>query len=350
MAEEAALQELIEALSAIPGTVDPADLDDRRGRAREISDQLFQRFGAGPGDVRAVEEHVISSGSAQVRVRVYRPAEPGPRPAHLYLHGGGFWLGSPDERAVDAWCRDRCRRAGVVVAAVDYRLAPESPYPAALEDCYAVLTWLDRVAAELDIDSSNLSVGGMSAGGNLSAALALLTVERGGPALVLQVLEVPWLDLTLETARGAALTRGPGIDLSLADLVECQDFYLAEPAQAGLPTASPLYADDLSGLPATLMLTGGRDLLHDEGVAFASRLREAAVPVTHVVHERGLHGSLCLTATWAPAMEWQDRVVQALREGLGPAVTPAPNLGQVTPASPDPALQASARYGQGGIE
>ena len=350
MADQA-LQELIEALAALPATKDPHDLDGRRRRARETSDQLVERFGAAPAPVAAVEEHVITSEAAQVRVRLYRPFEAGLRPAHLYIHGGGFWLGSPDERAVDAWCRDRCSRAGVVVAAVDYRLAPEFPYPAGLEDCFAALTWLHRSATELGIDAGNLSVGGMSAGGNLSAALALLTHARGGPALRLQVLEVPVLDLTLASVRAAATRRGPGIDLTVADLEECRDFYLSDPADATLGTVSPLSAADVSTMPATLILTGGRDLLHEEGAALAARLRTSSVPVTHVVHEDGVHGSICLTATWEPAMRWQDQVVQALRDGLAPdAEPPASRTEPMTPASPDPALQASARHSQGGNE
>jgi acetyl esterase/lipase len=337
MADEA-LQGLIDTLSALPAANDVQDLEGRRRQARETSDRLFELFGAEPADgAVAVEEHLVTSPSATVRVRLYRPAAPGPRPAYLFVHGGGFWLGSPDERAVDAWCRDRCHRAGVVVASVDYRLAPESPYPAALEDCYAALTWLHEGGTGLGVDPSNLAVGGMSAGGNLSAALCLLTHARGGPALRLQVLEVPLLDLTLASVRAAATRRGPGIDLTVADLEECCDFYLSGPADAALATASPLGAEDLSMMPPTLILTSGRDLLHEEGAAFASRLRQSSVPVDHVVHEDGVHGSVCLTATWEPARRWQDQVVHALREGLAPA-------------SPDPALQTSARHSQGGNE
>jgi acetyl esterase/lipase len=357
MADEA-LQDLIDALSALPGTVDATDLDGRRRQARQASELLFERFAAAPVEVASVEEHLISSPGpgvsaepAEIGVRVYRPAEPGPRPAHLYIHGGGFWLGSPEERAIDAWCRDRCRRAGVVVVAVDYRLAPEFPYPAGLEDCYAALTWLHRCAGELGVDPGRLSVGGMSAGGNLSVALALLTHARGGPALDLQVLEVPWLDVTLASARAAAHRRGPGVDLTVADLEECQDFYLSDPGDAGLETVSPLAADDLSAMPPTLVLTGGRDVLHEEGAAFAARLRESGVPVVHVVHELGIHGSICLTATWEPARQWQDQVVAALRDGLGPdAATDGSSRGSMAPASPDPASQASARHSQGGNE
>src|SRR5262245_3752331 len=160
-----------------------------------LSDLTFMRYGLPGPLVHAVDDYLVPVAGAQLRVRIYRPTVQPHLPAHIYLHGGGWKLGSIDERVVDATCRQRCVEAHCAVLSVDYRLAPEHPFPVALDDCYAVLGWAHLNADVLDLDADNVSVGGSSAGGNLAAALALRTRNEGGPPLRFQLLEVPALDL-----------------------------------------------------------------------------------------------------------------------------------------------------------
>ncbi len=155
---------------------------------------------------------------------------------HVFLHGGGFWLSSVDEAVNDAICRSRCRSVGCVVVAVDYRLAPEHPFPAAVQDCLAGLEWAAQHAHEFDADRSRLSVGGVSAGGNLAAAVALAAARQGGPDLLLQLLEVPVLDLTLDTMRSSRV--GDDFGITVAEMEMANELYLRVADDARNPLAS----------------------------------------------------------------------------------------------------------------
>ncbi|MET1007281.1 MAG: alpha/beta hydrolase, partial [Propionibacteriaceae bacterium] len=212
-------------------------------------------------------------------------------PVHLFLHGGSFWLGSVAE--YEPLCRWYAATVGCVVVSVEYRLAPEFPYPTAVEDCYAALCWVAEHAEELEIDGDRVSVGGVSAGGNLAAVVSLLARDRGGPPIVLQVLEIPVTDLTMsqpsvdEFAEGHFLTK--------ASLQEAYGFYLSDPRSASDPYASPLLAADLAGLPPAFVLTCECDPLRDEGEAYARRLSEAGGTVQGYRVPGHVHGSLYLT-------------------------------------------------------
>ncbi|MHA3703983.1 alpha/beta hydrolase [Jatrophihabitans sp. YIM 134969] len=286
-------------------------VERRRALILAASDELFETFGAPGPAVAAVEEHVVPHAGRRTRVRVYRPdTEPG-HPVHVFLHGGGWWLGSVDELVVDATCRERAVGASCVVVSVQYSYAPEEVFPAAVEDAHAALQWAATHASSLGGDASALSIGGVSAGANLAAAVALLCRDQGGPALRLQVLEVPPLDLTLDTMRSSGVSDDYGI--TLAEMEWCTALYLGTPERARDPLASPLLADDLTGLPPAAVLTAEHDPLRDDGTRFAARLSAAGVPVTHVQQAGAVHGSLALTGTWSPARTWQDTVIDALR-------------------------------------
>jgi acetyl esterase len=310
MALDAAVREF---LATKPDSGSPDDpIPARRAAILTASDELFDRFGEPAAPVARTAEYEVSANGAAVRVRVYQPStEPG-RPLHLFFHGGGFWLGSIDERVVDATCRERALGADCVVVAVEYRLAPEHPFPAPLEDCYAALAWAVAHAEELGADPANVSVGGVSAGANLAAAVALLARTRGGPALRLQLLEVPPLDLTLATMRGSGVPDDYGI--TVAEMELCAQLYLVTPEQARDPLASPLLVGDLAGLPPAHVMTAEFDPLRRDGELYAERLEAAGVAARHTRRAGAVHGAILLTKTWEPARAWRDEVVHTLRQ------------------------------------
>ncbi|MFB9314613.1 alpha/beta hydrolase [Nocardioides plantarum] len=244
------------------------------------------------------------------RCRVYRPVgdrDPRePLAGLLYLHGGGFCLGSValEHHTTVALCRD----LGVVVVAVDYRLAPEHPYPAALEDCHAGLELL----ASLDgVRTDRLAVHGSSAGGGLAAALALLARDRGGPALCFQSLDAPALDDRLETP---SMLAGPVPSWSLAEARRSWEHYLG--GRAADRYAAPARAEDLAGLPPAYVVTCELDPLRDEGLTYALRLLAAGVSVELHSFPGTFHGVQIARGT-AVVERMQRELVEVLRRRLG---------------------------------
>jgi acetyl esterase len=176
-----------------------------------------------------------------------------------------------------------------VVVSVDYRLAPENPYPAGLEDCEAVLRWMARNGAEIGGDPARIAIGGVSAGGNLAAALALKMRDEGGPSIAFQYLQVPATDLTGEREWRSFREVGVGFVPSVAEIERVIEAYVPDTARRHEPYASPLLADDLTGLPPAFVVTALFDPVRDQGEAYARRLEEAGVPVK--LHcEDALHG------------------------------------------------------------
>jgi acetyl esterase len=278
-----------------------------------LSELIFLRDGSPGPDVHSVEDIRIPVEAGTVLLRVYRPSDASPLPGHLTMHGGGWKLGSVNERVVDATCRRRCRDAHCVVISVDYRLAPEHRFPVPVDDCYAALVWAAGNAERLGLDIDNLSVGGMSAGANLAAAVTIRARDENGPRLGFQLLEVPTLDLTLDTV---AATRASGVipDVPQPTMEDATRSYLADPAQARNPWASPLLADDLSDLPAAHVMTAEYDVLRTEGERYAQRLAAAGVTVTQRRYPGALHGTAMLTRTWDGARQWQHDAAAALRQ------------------------------------
>lgn len=250
---------------------------DHRGRLLRIG-ELPPVPGA---DVREV---VIAGppGGPGVLVRVYRPrARRAPLPVVLWIHGGGFCLGNVD--SVHHGAAQAAVHASAVVVAVSYRLAPEHPYPAGLDDCWAALRWAAGHAGEIGGDPGRIAVAGASSGGALAAGLTLLARDRGGPALCFQHLSTPVLDDRLATASMAAYTDTPVWNRRLAE--ESWELYLGGPAGPGggggqVPEyAAPARAADLGGLPPAYISTAGLDPLRDEGLLYGMRLAQAGVPV-----------------------------------------------------------------------
>jgi len=247
----------------------------------------------------------------EVRVRRYRPTDhEGPLPALVYIHGGGFVVGSLD--LYDADARRIAAEVGALVLSVDYRLAPEHPFPAGLEDCYATLVWLTDHAAELGVDPDRIAVGGESAGGGLTGGVALLARDRGGPRLCLQFLGIPELDDRLEIESMRTLVDSPITTFPNGEY--SWDAYLGVGVRGTdqvSPYAAPARATDLSGLPPALVTAYEFDALRDEGIAYAQRLLAAGVPTELHVYPGAFH-----SCTWLADAAICQRILGDLVDGL----------------------------------
>ena len=253
-----------------PETLTPAEA--RQGRRR-----LAAVYAGKPTPVGAVADLELD-GAVSLRARHYAPAEQGgPHPLLVYYHGGGFTYG--DLETHDGVCRILCRHAGAHVLAIDYRLAPEHPFPAAVEDARAALHWACANAARLGADPRRIGVGGDSAGGNLATVVARLAARDEGPPPVLQLLIYPATDFTKR--RRSRELFGEGFLLTNSEMDWFETNYLGPGrAHAADPRASPLLADDLSGLAPALVITAAFDPLRDEGEEYAQALHEAGTRVT----------------------------------------------------------------------
>jgi acetyl esterase len=275
---------------------------------RAIDDETLEVFGP-VDEVAHVEDRVLDGPGGPLRVRLYRPEAAGPLPALVYFHGGGWVVGSLDSH--DPLCRAIAARAPSLVVSVDYRLAPESRFPAAVEDAWAATAWVAEQAAGLGGDAGRLAVGGDSAGGNLAAVVAIRARDRGLP-LALQVLIYPVIDHDLDSPGYAR--HGDGLNLTRAKMAWYWRQYVdaADPAQ---PEASPLRAADLAGVAPALVQTAEYDPLVHEGEEYARRLEAAGVPVALTRYERQIHGFVRLGALCGQdAPDALEQVAAALRE------------------------------------
>lgn len=218
-------------------------------------------------------------------LRLHRPQDPSPSAAVLYLHGGG-WVGG-DAGMSDWWCSEFAARTGMLVGSFSYSLAPLHRFPQPLEDCYRALCWLSENAIQLGVLSGRLIVAGDSAGGNLAAALCLLAHERGGPAIGLQILINPALDLTFASPSVRENANAPL--LSEASIKAYAGLYLGEQNPA-MPLASPIFVTDAAKLPPALIQVGQYDPLRDDGWRYAARLQHAGVPVRTTEYPGAPHG------------------------------------------------------------
>jgi acetyl esterase len=250
-----------------------------------------------------------------IPLRIYRPAAVSDSqrlPALVFFHGGGWVIG--DLETHDVACRQVTAEAGVSVIAVDYRLAPEHKFPAAVDDAWAATRWIVAHADELGIDATRLAVGGDSAGGNLAAVVALLARDAGTPRISLQILTYPVTDLLTESQSYADLA--DGYMLTRESMRWFKAHYLAKAEDAADWRVSPLRAPSLAGLPPALVITAGYDPLGDEGEAYARRLREAGVTVDAVCFGGMIHGFVPMGGLIETAFRAVTLIAGSLRYAL----------------------------------
>jgi acetyl esterase len=295
-------------LLALAGEKELAQSTAAEARARVARDA--STFEGPKVEVASVSQITVQGADGPLDARLYVP--PGgaePAPLLVYFHGGGFVVCDLDTH--DNVCRFLARQAGVRVLSVDYRLAPEHPFPAPADDAVAAFRFAIEHAGELGADPTRIAVGGDSAGGNLAAVVATVTAADGGPAPAFQLLLYPWLDLVSE--RRSYDLFGEGFYLTCADLRWYGAHYLTDSSQATDPRCSPLAAAELGGAPPAYIATAGFDPLRDEGEDYARRLREAGTRVALHRHEGLIHGFANTVAIGHAAREGLLEATGALR-------------------------------------
>jgi len=299
---------LILAASRIPST--PLEqLSPQQAR----DDMLRQTAALGRGEAMHKVDDVLAPGpGGEIPIRIYTPAGQAPFGCLVYFHGGGFVIGSIETH--DALCRMIANAAGVVVASVDYRLAPEYKYPAAVDDAYAATCWIAEQAQRFGIDRRRLAVGGDSAGGNLAAVATMIARDRGGPSLAFQLLLYPVADAYLDTTSYGQFAEG--YLLTRSAMAWFWEHYLSEPSQREQAQASPLRAKDFSHLPPALVITAECDPLCDEGEAYARRLEAAGVPVTLTRYHGMIHGFVRRAKLLTQGRKAVEQIAHALRANL----------------------------------
>jgi acetyl esterase len=265
--------------------------------------------------IGAIADRIFPGPGGDVGLRVYTPLGPAAPllPGLVFFHGGGFVLG--DLESHDGLCRTISNESGCRVVSVDYRLAPEHPFPAAVEDCFAAVQWVAANAADLGIDAARIALGGDSAGGNLAAVAAVLAKKAGGPKIAFQLLIYPVAQLGgAETA--SMRENAKGYFLEKASMEWFTRLYCPEASQRSDPRLSPLLARDVTGLPPAYVVTAGFDPLRDEGKAYADKLDAAGVPVTYVNYPGMIHGFFSFRGLVPKAREAVAAAAAALRAAL----------------------------------
>jgi acetyl esterase len=279
-----------------------------------------------PRPMARVENLAIPGPRGEIGARLYvgLDAPPAPQPLLVYYHGGGWVIGNLDTH--DGACRFLAEHSDCRVLSIDYRLAPEHPFPEPLEDAVAAFAWAHEHAAELGADPKRIAVGGDSAGGNLATAVCLQLRDGGGPQPAMQLLLYPVTDAV--GGQASRDTFAKGFFLTRNDMEWFENHYIPDGIDEADPRASMMRAADVSGLPPTYMATAGFDPLRDEGEIYAARMREAGVQVVLQRHRGLIHGFANFTAICPSARTGMLEAAGALRMGVGlvtgaPAAVPA---------------------------
>jgi acetyl esterase len=305
--------QLLLRLRGLVGRPESQDLPVEQGRKDLVEESALV---GGRQPVGAIRDLLVAGQAGPLRARLYTPSSrlgATPAPTLMFLHGGGWVYGDLDSH--DAVCRHLAEQSGVQVLAVDYRRAPEDPFPAAAEDAVAAYRWLVGHADEVNADPTRLAVGGDSAGGNLSAVVAIAAAREGLP-LAFQLLVYPGTDFSRRTHSRDLF--GQGFFLTDEFMDQCTDWYVPNVADRKDPLASPLLETDLpAGIAPAHVVTAGFDPLRDEGEAYADLLAEHGVEVTKVRYDSMIHGFFNMVGVGREAREYNRAIAAALASALG---------------------------------
>ena len=288
------------------------------GEAPSLEEQRRQSLQAALADageserVESVEDRLIPGPGGELPIRIYTPLGAGldPLPVLVYFHSGGWVFGSIEGH--DPVCRALANHAGCLVVSVDYRLAPEHPFPAAPEDCYAATKWVAEHAQEVHADATRIAVGGESSGGNLAAVVALMARDRHGPELCYQVITYGETDY-YEPGTASYATYAEGYGFTRENAIWFWQQYLARPEDRTHPYAAPLQASNLNNVAPALIITAEYDPVRDEAEHYARRLQEAGVPVQLSRYDGMIHGFFRMFTVFEESQRALEEVASALR-------------------------------------
>lgn len=290
MALDPQVAAILQQSAANPDAPTIADLPPEGGRAMYRA--MSEMFDLQDVPIGKIEDRKIPGPAGEIPIRIYTPVAAGatPLPCLVFYHGGGFVIG--DLETHDGACRALCNASGCLLIAVDYRLAPEHVFPAAVEDSFAALQWVAEHAAGLGVDPNRIAVGGDSAGGNLSAVVSQLARDNDGPAVAFQLLIYPATDADVDTPSKKENAEGYFLEQ------KTMDFFYGNYVPTGTdrtdPRLAPMQTADLSGLPPAYIVTAQFDPLRDEGRMYGEKMRAAGVPVEIVNYETMIHGFLTM--------------------------------------------------------
>lgn len=254
--------------------------------------RFHQKTNRTPQNAAKTEELTISTDKSKIGIRIYTPSGEGPFPVIVYFHGGGWVLGNL--QTADSLLHSLTDSANCIVVSVDYRLAPEHKYPAAIEDCYAAVKWVSEQIDQYNGNPEQIIVCGDGAGGNLAAVTPIIAKERGGPSISFQILIYPITDFSFATDSFKKYKSGYFLEASALNWFRSQ--YLNHHEERVNHYVSPMLAGDLSGLPPALIITAEYDIVRDDGEEYAKRLREAGVKSQLIRFDGQIHGFLSMSA------------------------------------------------------
>ena len=269
----------------------------------------FNALAGKPEPVARVEDREIPGPAGPLRIRAYAPTLELGLPVVVYYHAGGYVIGSLDSH--DSVCRSLANATGAIVVAVDFRLAPENKFPAAVEDAFAALQWVGRHAAELGGDPTRLAVAGDSVGGGLSTIVSIMARDAGGPPIRFVVMVYPDVDFAFDSPSWTEYGHGYFVTVEIGEWL--RENYFTSPSEWSDWRASPLRCPDLSGLPPTLIICPEYNLARSDMEAYARRLQEAGVPTTFSLYEGMIMGFWCMAGSIDAGRAAIDEAAKALR-------------------------------------